>query len=59
MAGNQASAAAHKSWFRSQQCKDDVLSQKSHVNYTTVTGFFQQDDPKTNSSAFDYVRRYQ
>ena len=27
----------------------------SYINYTTVTGFFLQDDPKTVSSTFDYV----
>jgi hypothetical protein len=27
----------------------------SYINYTTITGFFLQDDPKTVSSTFDYV----
>ncbi|KAI9735884.1 MAG: hypothetical protein M1834_001349 [Cirrosporium novae-zelandiae] len=27
----------------------------SHINYTTVTGFFLQDDPRTNPSTFDYT----
>ena len=25
------------------------------TRYTTVTGFFQQDDPATNPTGFDYV----
>lgn len=32
-----------------------VTSNTSHINYTTVTGFFLQDDPSTNASTFDYV----
>jgi hypothetical protein len=27
-----------------------------YFNYTTLTGFFLQDDPATNPSTFDYVR---
>ncbi len=27
----------------------------SYINYTTVTGFFLQDDPSTVDSSFDYV----
>jgi hypothetical protein len=26
-----------------------------YFNYTTLTGFFAQDDPATNPSTFDYV----
>lgn len=26
-----------------------------YINYTTVTGYFQQDDPSTNPSTFNYV----
>lgn len=26
------------------------------LNYTTVTGYFQQDDAATDPSTFDYVR---
>ena len=29
----------------------------SYINYTTVTGFFMQDDPATVDSTFDYVSR--
>jgi hypothetical protein len=29
----------------------------SYIRYTTITGFFQQDDPATDASTFDYVRR--
>lgn len=28
----------------------------SYINYTTVAGFFQQDDEDTVASTFDYVR---
>lgn len=28
----------------------------SYINYTTVTGYFLQDDPSTNASDFDNVR---
>lgn len=27
----------------------------SYINYTTITGFFLQDDPTTDPSTFDYV----
>lgn len=27
----------------------------NHLKYTTITGFFLQDDPSTNASVFDYV----
>ncbi|KAI1410468.1 phosphoglycerate mutase-like protein [Hypoxylon sp. FL1857] len=27
----------------------------STINYTTISGFFQQDDPATDSSSFDYT----
>lgn len=27
----------------------------SYINYTTVTGYFLQDDPSTNPSTFVYV----
>ncbi|KAH7055597.1 phosphoglycerate mutase [Macrophomina phaseolina] len=33
-----------------------VTSNTSHINYTTVTGFFLQDDPSTNASTFDYTK---
>jgi hypothetical protein len=26
-----------------------------YLNYTTLTGYFMQDDPATNPSTFDYV----
>jgi len=28
----------------------------SYLNYSTVTGYFLQDDPATDPSTFDYVR---
>lgn len=27
-----------------------------YLNYTTVTGYFLQDEASTNATAFDYVR---
>ncbi|KAB2577541.1 putative phosphoglycerate mutase protein [Lasiodiplodia theobromae] len=32
------------------------VSNTSHINYTTVTGFFLQDDPATDPSNFDYTK---
>lgn len=32
------------------------LSSNEYINYTTVTGFFLQDEPTTNPGTFDYVR---
>jgi hypothetical protein len=29
-----------------------------HTNYTTVAGFFLQDDASTNASSFSYVRAH-
>jgi len=31
------------------------LSPKTHINYTVVTGIFQQDDPATNASTFNFT----
>ena len=31
-------------------------STPEYINYTTITGFFLQDEPTTNVSTFDYVR---
>jgi hypothetical protein len=31
------------------------ISSNEYINYTTLTGFFLQDDPATNPSTFDYV----
>lgn len=28
-----------------------------YLKYTTVTGFFQQDDPATEANGFDFVRQ--
>ncbi|KKY20430.1 putative phosphoglycerate mutase family protein [Diplodia seriata] len=33
-----------------------VSSNTSHINYTTVTGYFLQDDPATDPSTFDYTK---
>lgn len=32
-----------------------AASAASHINYTTVTGYFLQDDDNTNATTFDYV----
>jgi hypothetical protein len=31
------------------------ISSNEYINYTTLMGFFLQDDPATNPSTFDYV----
>lgn len=31
-------------------------SGKGYIKYSTVTGYFLQDDPSTNATTFDYVR---
>lgn len=36
----------------------DCGSNSHYINYTTVTGFFLQDDSSTNPSSFDYVSSY-
>jgi hypothetical protein len=33
------------------------VSNRDSLNYTSVPGFFLQDDPNTNPSTFDYVRK--
>lgn len=32
-----------------------TVADAAYINYTTVTGYFQQDDPITNATTFDYV----
>ena len=27
----------------------------AYINYTTITGYFLQDEPSTNSTAFDFM----
>jgi len=34
----------------------ESIQPNEYARYTTVTGFFEQDDPKTVSGSFDYVR---
>ena len=29
---------------------------QEYINYTTLTGYFLQDEPTTNPSTFNYVR---
>lgn len=36
-------------------CANALSAQSSHLNYTTVTGYFLQDDPSTNASVFDFT----
>lgn len=31
-------------------------SRPSYINYTTITGYFLQDEPSTDAGTFDYVR---
>jgi hypothetical protein len=31
------------------------LNANEYINYTTLTGFFLQDEPSTSSTSFDYV----
>jgi hypothetical protein len=38
-------------WKAGSQCS----SSYSYINYTTVPGFFVQDDPATSTTGFDYV----
>ena len=33
------------------------LNSNEYLNYTTLTGFFLQDDPSTSTTGFDYVSR--
>jgi len=35
----------------------ESIQPNEYTRYTTVTGFFEQDDPNTVASSFDYVRR--
>ena len=57
-----ASATAAWPWGKSgswdQKQKTACHSGDSFINYTSVTGFFQQDDPSTDPSTFDYVRSW-
>ena len=32
-----------------------AASPNSHINYTTVTGYFLQDEPSTNASTFNFI----
>lgn len=31
------------------------INSNEYINYTTLTGFFVQDDPATSTDGFDYV----
>ncbi len=34
---------------------DSPSSNNAYINYTTITGYFLQDEPSTNSTAFDFM----
>ena len=40
------------SWALALSCLSSV---NSYINYTTMTRYFLQDDPKTNASMFDFT----
>jgi broad specificity phosphatase PhoE len=40
------------SWALALSCLSSV---NAYINYTTVTGYFLQDDPKTNASTFNFT----
>lgn len=44
-----------KSWKWGQTQLTTCLGSESTINYTTISGFFQQDDPDTDAKTFDYV----
>ena len=48
-------AAAAASVAQAQSFSIGTNGTNGYINYTTVTGYFLQDDPATNVSAFDYV----
>lgn len=33
----------------------NAIDSDGYIQYTTVTGYFLQDDPSTNASTFNYV----
>ena len=34
---------------------DSPSPNNAYINYTTITGYFLQDDPSTNSTTFDFM----
>lgn len=34
---------------------DSPSPNNAYINYTTITGYFLQDEPSTNSTAFDFM----
>ena len=34
---------------------DSPSPKNAYINYTTITGYFLQDEPSTNSTAFDFM----
>lgn len=54
-----ASASMAWPWGRSGAWSDKQRKtchgHESYINYTTVAGFFEQDDPATNPTGYDYT----
>jgi len=38
--------------------KDKMDNSNQRTQYEAVTGYFLQDDPKTDPDSFEYVRRF-
>ncbi|KAI1633706.1 histidine phosphatase superfamily [Biscogniauxia mediterranea] len=55
-----ASGSLAWEWGKSGKWDNKLLKANGHgtatINYTTITGFFQQDDPATDASTFDYTK---
>jgi len=52
-----AVAAATLAGGARAQYLNTTTNSTGYTNYTTITGYFLQDDASTNASAFDYVCR--
>jgi len=50
-----AAAALSASAVQAQSFSIGTNGTNGYINYTTVTGYFLQDLPATNATAFDYV----
>ncbi|KAI1487838.1 histidine phosphatase superfamily [Biscogniauxia mediterranea] len=51
-----ASGSLAWEWGKSGKWDNKLLNGTATINYTTITGFFQQDDPATDASTFDYTK---
>ena len=47
--------AVAASVFFSVSVADSSKASESYINYTTITGYFLQDEPSTNASTFDFM----